>query len=104
MSASDTLPVSMMIGDLKPPLRNCLHNSRPSISGRLTSRISRSKCPPLTCLQALSSRRRRRQLELVVERKLLLQRFAQIVVVVDDEDLPCRAHRYLLRAFPANGH
>ena len=92
MSASETLPVSMMIGLLKPLLRRSLHASRPSMSGSCTSRITRSICPlfafstPCVAVAAADN------FEFVVEAELLAQLLAQFVVVIDKQDSTHIAH------------
>src|SRR3974377_1638130 len=53
VSESVSWPVSMMIGALNPFLRKMRTASRPSMSGRPTSMITRSICPALAACTAL---------------------------------------------------
>src|SRR5215813_13429645 len=53
VSESVSWPVSMMIGALKPFLRRMRTASRPSMSGKPTSMITRSICPALAACTPL---------------------------------------------------
>ena len=92
VSESVSWPVSMMIGDLKPFLRRMRTTSRPSTSGRPTSMITRSICPPLAACTALVPAVDGDGVEFLVQRQLLDQRVAQLDVVVDDQDGPLVGH------------
>ena len=95
MSASESLPVSMTIGLLKPVLRSSLQASRPSMSGRPTSSSNEVEVLGLDGIDALRGRAGRHDLEFVVQRQLVLQRLTKVLVVVDDENLSCGAHAAL---------
>ena len=71
-------PVSMMIGALKPFLRRMRTASRPSMSGRPTSMITRSIWPALAACTPLVPLSTATDFELLVQRELLDQRVAQL--------------------------
>ena len=99
MSASESLPVSMTIGLLKPFLRSSLQASRPSMSGRPTSSSTRSRCSPLTTSMPFEAVPAVDDLEFVVQCQLVLQRLAKVLVIVDDENLSRGAHADQLRCW-----
>jgi hypothetical protein len=72
-----------MIGALKPFLRRMRTASRPSMSGRPTSMITRSISPALAAC---------------VQRQLLGQRIAHLGIVVDDEKLTRVRHQCISRS------
>ena len=97
MSASDTLPVSMTMGLLKPFLRKQLARL-PAVHVRQAD-VEHDEIQVLALgdLDALGRGACRENLEFVVQRQLVFQRLAKVLVVVDDENLPCGAHAAQLR-------
>ena len=73
VSESVSWPVSMMIGALKPFLRRMRTASRPSMSGRPTSMMTRSIWPALAACTPLVPVSTAHRLELLVQRELLDQ-------------------------------
>ena len=100
VSESVSWPVSMMIGALKPFLRRMRTASRPSMSGRPTSMITRSIWPPWRACTPLVPVSTAIGLELLVQRELLDQRLAQFGIVVDDQDLAGIRHGIASGAAP----
>ena len=98
VSESVLCPVSMMIGALKPFLRRIRTASRPSMSGSPTSMITRSIWPALAACTPLVPLSTAIDFEFLVQRELLDQRFAQLGIVVDDQDLAGIRHSVSLAA------
>src|SRR6516225_6413572 len=98
VSESVLCPVNMMIGALKPFLRNMHTASRPSRSGRPTSMITRSTWPDLaacTPLLPLST-----ATDSNSSCKELDHRVAQFGIIVHDQDLAGIRHGRHLRKLP----
>src|SRR6516165_4118387 len=100
VSESVLCPVNMMIGALKPFLRNMRTASRPSRSGRPTSMITRSTWPDLAALHPLAAAIDRDRLEFFMQGKLLDHRVAQYGIIVHDQDLADIRHGRHLRKLP----
>ena len=104
VSESVSWPVSMMIGALKPFLRRMRTASRPSMSGRPTSMMTRSIWPALAACTPLVPVSAADRLEFLVQRELLDQRLAQLGVVVDDQDFARLACPASAGRSPQRGH
>ena len=89
VSASASWPVRMMIGALKPVLRRTFTASRPSMSGSPTSMDHEIDQPGPGGVDALGRVGFLQNGELLVQRELLGEGLAEVVVIVDQKDAAC---------------
>ena len=87
----------MMIGALKPPLRRSLHRLAPVHVRQPDIQQDQVEVLVLTTSIPFAAVSRGQNVEFLVERQLIVQRLAKVVIVIDDEHLPRCAHAYLLR-------
>ena len=93
VSESVSWPVSMMIGALKPFLRRMRTASRPSMSGRPTSMMTRSIWPALAACTPLVPESTATASNSSCRASCSTRAVAQLRIIVDDQDFAGVGHR-----------